>query len=93
MKLTPFDVADYLDEGEVVVEYLAAAMEDPNPDVFLAAIGDVAKARGVTGIIEETNLSRGSLSNALSAQSRPRYETIAAVLRTLSVKFRVTGKI
>jgi probable addiction module antidote protein len=40
-----FEAADYLDNDEVVAEYLSAAIEDANPDVFLAALGDVAKAR------------------------------------------------
>ena len=43
----PFDAADYLDNDELIAEYLSAAVEDPNPDVFLAALGDVAKARGM----------------------------------------------
>jgi probable addiction module antidote protein len=49
MKTTyaPFDTADYLDNDELIAEYLSAAVEDPNPDVFLAALGDVAKARGM----------------------------------------------
>ena len=41
----PFDAAAYLDNDEVIAEYLTAAAEDPNPEVFLAALGDVAKAR------------------------------------------------
>jgi probable addiction module antidote protein len=41
----PFDAAAYLDNDEVIAEYLTAAVEDPNPEVFLAALGDVAKAR------------------------------------------------
>jgi len=89
MKTAPFDVADYLDNEEVIAEYLAAAMEDPNPDVFLAAIGDVAKARGMAEIAQETGLGRESLYKALSAGSHPRYETIASVLRALGVKFTV----
>lgn len=44
-KLRTFDAADYLDNDEVIAEYLNAALEDKNPDVFLAAISDVAKAR------------------------------------------------
>jgi probable addiction module antidote protein len=48
MKTTyaPFDVADHLDNDEAIAEYLSAAVEDPDPGVFLAALGDVAKARG-----------------------------------------------
>jgi len=45
MAYAPFDGADYLDSADVIAEYLSAASEDPNPDVFLAALEDVAKAR------------------------------------------------
>ena len=43
----PFDAADYLDDEETIAEYLTAALEDPNPDVFLTAVRDVARARAV----------------------------------------------
>jgi probable addiction module antidote protein len=49
----PFDAAAYLDNDEVVAEYLTAAAEDPNPEVFLAALGDVAKARGMAQIAKD----------------------------------------
>jgi len=54
----PFDVADYFDNDQVIAEYLTAAMEDPNPDVFLAALGDVAKARGMAMILDRPFLHR-----------------------------------
>jgi probable addiction module antidote protein len=44
--VTRFDAADYLDSEEMIAEYLAAALKDDNPEVFLSALGDVAKARG-----------------------------------------------
>ena len=86
----PFDAADYLDNDEVIAEYLTAAMEDPNPDVFLAALGDVAKARGMAQIARDTGLGRESLYKALGAGAHPRYETIKAVLGALGVKLSVT---
>jgi hypothetical protein len=43
----PFDAADYLDDEETIAEYIAAAREDPNPDVLLAAVRDAARARAV----------------------------------------------
>ena len=46
-KFAPFDAADYLDDEEVIVEYLTAALEDPNPDIFLVAVRDVARARAL----------------------------------------------
>lgn len=67
----PFDTATYLDNDEVIAEYLSAAAEDPNPDVFLAALGDVAKARGMAQIAKAAGLGRESLYKALSRGMRP----------------------
>jgi probable addiction module antidote protein len=93
MKATyaPFDAADYLDNDEVIAEYLTAAVEDPNPAVFLAALGDVAKARGMAQIAKDAGLGRESLYKALSTGAHPRYETVTAVLRALGVKFTVVA--
>jgi probable addiction module antidote protein len=85
----PFDAAAYLDSDEVIAEYLTAAAEHPNPEVFLAALGDVAKARGMAQIARDAGLGRESLYKALSAGAHPRYETISAVLHALGVKFAV----
>lgn len=86
---SPFDAAAYLDSDEVIVEYLTAAAEDPNPEVFLAALGDVAKARGMAQIAKDAGLGRESLYKALSAGAHPRYETVNAVLHALGVKFAI----
>jgi probable addiction module antidote protein len=51
-----FDAVDYLDSEEVIAAYLAAALKDENPGVFLAAIADVAKARGMSAIAQGTGL-------------------------------------
>ncbi len=88
-RFAPFDVAEYLDNDEVIAEYLTAAMEDPDPDVFLAALGDVAKARGMAQIARETGLGRESLYKALSSGAHPRYDTIKAVLGALGVKLSI----
>jgi probable addiction module antidote protein len=85
----PFDAAVYLDNDEVIAEYLTAAAEDPDPEVFLAALGDVAKARGMAQIARDAGLGRESLYKALSSGAHPRYETITAVLHALGVKFAV----
>jgi len=87
----PFDAADYLDNDEVIAEYLSAAVEDPDPDVFLAALGDVAKARGMAQIAKDAGLGRESLYKALNTGAHPRYETISAVMRALGVKFAVVA--
>ena len=86
-----FEPSAYLDSNEAVAEYLTAAAEDPNPDVFLAALGDVAKARGMAQIAKDAGLGRESLYKALTAGAHPRFETISAVLHALGVKFAVVA--
>ena len=53
-KLTPFDVADFLDNEELISEYLSVALEDPDPDMFIAAVRNVAKAKGMTQVQRAT---------------------------------------
>jgi len=90
-KLVPFDAADYLDDEETIAEYLTAALEDPNPDVFLAAVRDVARARGITQLARDAGLGRESLYKALSPGSKPRYDTILKLLNALGVKLSVSA--
>ena len=91
MKITRFDVSDHLDNEEVIAEYLAAALEDPNPDVFLAALADVAKARGITQLAKDSGLSRESLYKTLSPGAKPRFDTIMKITKALGVPFTPAG--
>lgn len=81
-----FDAADYLDNEAVIAEYLTAALEDPNPDVFLAALADVAKARGMAQLAKDAGLGRESLYKALAPGAKPRYDTILRLVNSLGVK-------
>jgi probable addiction module antidote protein len=83
-----FDAADYLDTGEIIAEYLSAALEDPNPDVFLMAVADVAKAKGMGRIAEATGLGRESLYKAFTPGAKPRYDTVLRVLRALGMQLQ-----
>ena len=56
-----FEAADYLDNEEVIAEYLSVALEDPNPDVSLAAVAAIAKARGISSLAQAADLGRESL--------------------------------
>lgn len=85
-RLAPFDAADYLDSDETIAEYLTAALEDPNPDVFLQAIRDVARARGMTQLAKSSGLGRESLYKALAPGAKPRYDTVLRVIRALGVR-------
>ncbi|TAN50259.1 MAG: putative addiction module antidote protein [Rhodospirillales bacterium] len=88
--LTPFDASEYLDGEEVVAEYLAACLEDPNPDVFLSALADVAKAKGMADVARVSGLGRESLYKALAPGAHPRHETIRKVVGALGLKLTVT---
>lgn len=86
VKLSTFDAADYLDNEEVIAEYLSTAMEDENPDVLLLALLDVAKAQGMARVAREAKLGRESLYKTLTAGAKPRFETIHAIMRALNVQ-------
>jgi probable addiction module antidote protein len=86
-----FDPADYLDDLDVIAEYLTAAAEDSDPDIFIAALGDVARARGMTQISTQSGLGRESLYKALTAGAHPRFETINAVLQALGLKLAIVA--
>ena len=85
-KLIPFDAAAYLDSEEAIAEYLSAVMEKDNPELLLAAIGDVAKARGMAKIARDAGLGRESLYKALSPGAKPRFDTIMKVLHAMGLK-------
>lgn len=85
-----FDVADYLDNDEVIAEYLTAALEDANPDVFLMAVADVAKARGMSHVASETGLGRESLYKAFAPGAKPRYDTVLKVLKAVGIQLQAT---
>lgn len=74
IKTAPFDAADYLDDEETIAEYLSSALEDPNPDIFLVAVRDVARARGMAQLARDTGLGRESLYRALAPGAKPRYD-------------------
>lgn len=89
-KIAPFDAADYLDNEQVIAEYLNAALKDDNPDVFLVAVRDVARARGITQLAKDTGLGRESLYKALMPGAKPRYDTILKLMRGLGMELQAT---
>lgn len=89
--LSLFDASDYLDNEEIIAEYLTAALEDPDLDAFLVAIRDVAKARGIANIAERAGLGRESLYKTLKPGAQPRFDTIRRLLAALGVKLDVVS--
>jgi probable addiction module antidote protein len=91
LELAPFDASDYLDSEEVIAEYLAAALEDTDPEAFLAAVCDVAKARGMTDVAASAGLGRESLYKALRPGAQPRFDTVRRLLTALGVRLDVVS--
>lgn len=90
-QLAPFAAVGYLDDEQTIAEYLTAALEDPNPDVFLTAVRDVARARGMTQLAKDSGLGRESLYKALSPGAKPRYDTVLKLVHALGIKLSASA--
>lgn len=91
METKKFDIADYLDNNEMIAEYLNTVLEEGKNDEIVIAIGHIAKAIGMTKIAEETGLSRPSLYKALAEGSKPQFSTIVKVLKAVGGQIRVSS--
>ncbi|WP_229769699.1 addiction module antidote protein [Parafannyhessea umbonata] len=73
---TCYDAAEFLENDEDIVAYLNAALEDGNPSLVSAALGDIARARGMSQLAKETGITRDGLYKALSPTGNPSFATI-----------------
>ena len=89
MKTRPFDMVNYLSSEEDIQEYLSQALEDGEPAELAAALGDIARARGMTQLAKDTGLSRESLYKSLSGERAPGSDTLFKVMRALGFKLTV----
>jgi probable addiction module antidote protein len=90
-EFAPFEASDFLSSDEVIEEYLKAALEDPNPELFLLAVASVAKARGIAKVAKGAGLGRESLYKALAPGAKPRYETVRKLVNSLGMRLTVTA--
>jgi probable addiction module antidote protein len=86
---TSFDIADYLDNNEMIAEYLNTVLEEGDMADMITAIGHIAKAIGMTKIAEETGLSRPSLYKALSDGAKPQFATVMKVLKAIGGQIQI----
>jgi len=84
--LPDFDAAPYLDSEEAVAAYLTDILEANNPALLAAALGDIARARGMSEIAKASGLSREALYKALRPDAQPRFDTVSRVCAALGVK-------
>lgn len=85
----PWDAAEHLASEEDMAAYLDAALEDGDAAVVVAALGDIARAKGMTQIARDAGLGRESLYKALSTTGNPEFATILKVVRALGLRFHV----
>ena len=93
VKTMPWDATEHLKTKKDLAAYLGAAIEDGDPVVISAAIGDIARAKGMSQIARETGLGRESLYKAPSPDGNPEFATILKVVRALGLKLRVEAAI
>jgi probable addiction module antidote protein len=86
LQLAPFDAADYLRDDAAIAEFLNAALEDGDPDVFLQAVRTAARARGMSQLARDAGLGRESLYKALAPGAKPRYDTLLKLVQALGVR-------
>ena len=89
IKTRPWDVVEHLETEEDITAYLEAVLDDGDPNLVSAALGDIARARGMTEIAREAGLGRESLYKALSPEGNPEFATVMKVLRALGLSLHV----
>lgn len=86
VKTRPWDAAEHLVTEEDMALYLEVALEEGDPALITAALGDIARAKGMTQIARDTGLGRESLYKALSPEGNPEFATILKVVSALGIK-------
>jgi probable addiction module antidote protein len=91
LKTYPWDPATHLKTAEDIANYLEAVFEDGDPALVTAALGDIARAKGMTKIARAAGLGRESLYKALSLGGNPELATVLKVIRALGLKLKVAA--
>lgn len=86
--LPEFDITEHLDSEQAIAEYLTIVLEEDDSALLAAALGDIARAKGMTDIAKATGLTREALYKALRPNAQPRFETIAKVCKALGIRLR-----
>ena len=90
--VSPWDSSEFLDGPEMIEEYLRAAFETDDPKLITLAIGNVAKAIGMTEIARKSGLNRQNLYRSLAGAAAPRLDTILSVMRALGLRLTPEGR-
>ena len=88
-KAMTYDAAEFLETDEGSVAYLNAALDDGDPALVSAALGDIARAHGMTQLAKDTGITRVDLYKALSPDGNPSFSTVQKVVKALGYKLDV----
>ena len=87
----PWDPAEHLQTEEDMAAYLNVALEEGDLSLIMATLGDIARARRMTVVAQETGLGRESLYKSLSPDGNPEFATVLKVLRALGLRLQATA--
>ncbi|MDR0423809.1 MAG: putative addiction module antidote protein [Rickettsiales bacterium] len=93
IKVTDWNVVDYLKTEEDIAGYLEAVAEENNPKLLISALNDVARARSINKIAKQINVGRESLYKSLSGDVKVSFETIHKILDSLGLRFSIVPKV
>jgi probable addiction module antidote protein len=93
IKTRLWDAAEHLKSDADMAAYLEAALEDGDPALVAAALGDIARAKGMSQIARETGLGRESLYKALSPDGNPEFSTVLKVVRALGLRLHAAADV
>lgn len=92
-KATKLDASEYLESDADIVAYLNAALEDGNTSVIATALGNIARAKGMTQLAKETGITRDGLYKALSPTGNPSFDTVQKVVKAFGLKLDVAAAV
>lgn len=85
-ELPEFDSSRYLEDDAAIAGYLSLVLAEDDPELLAVALGDIARARGMTEIAKSTGLAREALYKALRPGAKPRFDTVSRVCAALGVR-------
>ncbi|WP_045221346.1 addiction module antidote protein [Desulfonatronum thioautotrophicum] len=89
VKTKEWDVVEHLRTEEDIAAYFEAALETEDPVMVLAALGDIARARGLSGMADDVGLDTESLANGMSANPKPDFPAVFNLINALGLKLHV----
>jgi len=87
---TPWNGSDYLNSADGIIAYLEAAFEDGDPKIIALALGNIAKAKGMSLVAKDAGITREALYKSLSEKGDPKLSTLLGVMKALGLRLTVT---